>query len=78
MTLRSTSTPLPALLLASLSLAPLAAQSSLPIQAEARIDTDALATTGRATIALRFVTETELKAPLAVRVELHSRGKLLQ
>jgi len=58
--------------------APLAAQSSLPVKAEAKIVTDALATTGRATIQLRFTSETELKTPYAVRIELRSGGELVQ
>ncbi|MFN3242786.1 MAG: hypothetical protein ACE37K_14890 [Planctomycetota bacterium] len=75
MTLRTNAPLLGALLLLA---APVAAQSSLPIQADAKVVTDALATTGRATLQLRFTTETRLNTPYAVRVELHSGGRLLQ
>jgi len=65
-------------LLAAIAAASLPAQSSLPVQAEADVVTEALATTGRATLRLRFTSEAQLRAPYAVRVELHSGGKRIQ
>ena len=51
------------------------AQSSLPVQAKATVDVGSLTTTGRAALRLRFTTETLLKVPYAVRVELSSGGR---
>lgn len=67
--------PIAAALLAS---ANASAQQSLPIQVQASIDASTLATSGRATLKLEFVTEAPLKQPYAVRVELRSGGRLLQ
>lgn len=75
-----TSTPSTLLLgalLCSLA-APALTQSSVPVQAKAEVDTAALATTGRANLRLRFTSETTLKAPLAIRVELRSGSKVVQ
>ena len=53
------------------------AQSSAPVQATAQVDDAALATTGRATLQLRFTSEAPLRTPYAVRVELHAQGRMI-
>ncbi|MGC6486547.1 MAG: hypothetical protein ACON4Z_02800, partial [Planctomycetota bacterium] len=55
----------------------LGAQSAVPVQASAEVVTDSLATTGRATLRLRFTAEAALRAPYAVRVELHTGGRMI-
>ena len=55
----------------------LGAQSAVPVQASAEVVTDSLATTGRATLRLRFTAEAALRAPYAVRVELHQGGRMI-
>jgi hypothetical protein len=59
--------------------AALAAQApmSLPVRATAEIDAGPLATTGRASLRLRFVSEETLSRPYAVRVELRRGGRLV-
>ena len=55
----------------------ISAQSSAPVQATAEVDDAALATTGRATLRLRFTSEAPLRTPYAVRVELHAQGRMI-
>ncbi len=55
-----------------------AAQAALPIEASARVEAEALAATGRATLVLRFVATEALVTASAVRVELRMDGQLLQ
>ena len=68
---------LAAALLCSLTRAELIAQTSVPVQAEAEVETETLAATGRATLRLRFTAEAALRAPFAVRVELHAGGRMI-
>ena len=56
----------------------LSAQSSVPVQATAKVDDAALATTGRATLRLGFTSEAPLRTPYAVRVELHAQGRMIR
>jgi len=55
-----------------LAVAAAARAQSLPINVEASVDTSALATSGRATLKLKFTCEATPKIPYAVRVELRT------
>jgi hypothetical protein len=68
---------LAAALLGSLTRAELLAQTAVPVQAKAQVETEALAATGRANLRLSFRSETALRAPYAVRVELHAGGRMI-
>lgn len=66
-----------AALLCAVCSASLSAQSSVPVQATAKVDDAALATTGRAILRLGFTSEAPLRTPYAVRVELHAQGRMI-
>lgn len=56
-----------------------AAQDRLPVRVEAEVDATALASSGRATLRLTFVTDEPLAHPYSVRVELRAaRQRILQ
>ena len=67
------------LLLAFASALPLAAQDhmSIPVNVTAEADVTQLASTGRASLKLRFCSEATPDRPFAVRVELRANGRMI-